>query len=215
MRPRDGNAPGGGSQPWGQRGSIHCGDSGALCSGNARRAQGTAAAFACPSRPNFGLPLPARPPALGAGVSYLSGPSLPSTSSGSQRCGLEMLSGGGGSEGAPGAQDAGVQPRRAGPSLISPASQGAGRLLGRRDVAVAARADRHLGLGETERPRPEVRGACKPKAQRQKCLQGSSQFPVRVAGWSCAPAPPQRCHFKRTRAFLSEATAVLCTVGFQ
>lgn len=100
MRPRDGNAPGGGSQPWGQRGSNHCGDSGALCSGNARRARGTAAAFACPSRPNFGLPLPARPPALGAGVSYLSGPSLPSTSSGSQRCGLEMLSGGGGSEGA-------------------------------------------------------------------------------------------------------------------
>lgn len=34
---------------------------------------------------------PARPPALGAGVSYLSGPSLPSTSFGSQGCGREML----------------------------------------------------------------------------------------------------------------------------
>lgn len=58
-------------------------------------------------------------------------------------------------------------------------------------------------------------GARERKAQRQKCLQGSSQFSVRVARRSCTPAPTQRCHFKRTRAFLSEATAVLCTVGFQ
>ncbi|KAH0503613.1 Serum amyloid A-3 protein [Microtus ochrogaster] len=221
LRPRDGSAPGGGSQPWGQRGSDHCGDSGALCSGNARRAQGTAAAFACPSRPNSGsLRLPARPPALGTGVSYLSGPSLPSASSGRQGCGREMLSGvGGSSSRSAGAARPGS--RTQGCSLAAPVPL---RFPGPAEAPGTSRVAEMLPLppspiaisaSEKLNDFPQVFGAREPKAQRQKCLQGSSQFPVRVARRSCAPAPPQRCLFKRTRASLSEATAVLCTVGFQ
>lgn len=68
------------------------------------------------------------PPALGEGVSDLSGPSLPSASSGRLECGHEMLSGleqfAERGSGLARARGAGAQPRRARPSPTSRTSRG-------------------------------------------------------------------------------------------
>lgn len=132
----------------------------------------------------------------------------------------EMLSGGRGvgvrreqlverGDGAPGAQDAGVQPRRAGPSPISPASQGAGRLPGRRDVAVAARADRHLGLGETERLPPDVRGS------EAEVLARLLAVPSQGSRVELRPCPTSKMPLQKNKSFSvrSYSGAVYCWIS--